>query len=187
LKEVAISEEMGVSRTPVREALRQLELEGLVHIIPNKGAYVTGITLKDVKDIYEMRALLEGLCASKATENITDESVNELESIVDLSEFYCAKGKIDKVLELDNQFHQMLYEAADSKLLKHTLTDFHHYLERMRKTTLTDSERAVKSNAEHRAIVNAIKERNAGKASELATLHIYNAVSNIANHGYFEN
>jgi len=57
----------------------------------------------------------------------------------------------------------------------------------MKKTTLTDSERAVKSNAEHRAIVNAIKERNAGKASELATLHIYNAVSNIANHGYFEN
>lgn len=63
LREMAISEEMGVSRTPVREALRQLELEGLVSIIPNKGAYVTGITRKDVEDIYAIRSLLEGLCA----------------------------------------------------------------------------------------------------------------------------
>lgn len=61
LREMAISEEMGVSRTPVREALRQLELEGLVSIIPNKGAYVTGITRKDVEDIYAIRSLLEGL------------------------------------------------------------------------------------------------------------------------------
>src|SRR5574344_1233827 len=62
LKEVTIGTELGVSRTPVREALRQLELEGLVKIIPNKGAYVIGIRSKDVKDIYEMRAKLEGLC-----------------------------------------------------------------------------------------------------------------------------
>ena len=61
LKEKSIGEEMGVSRTPVREALRQLELEGLVHIIPNKGAFVENVTLKDIKDIYEIRSLLEGL------------------------------------------------------------------------------------------------------------------------------
>ena len=70
LKEVAIGEELGVSRTPVREAFRQLELEGLIRIVPNKGAYVTGITAKDVKDIYMIRSLLEGLCARLATEKI---------------------------------------------------------------------------------------------------------------------
>ena len=75
LKEVAIGEEMGVSRTPVREAFRQLELEGLIQIIPNKGAYVTGITQKDVKDIYAIRSLLEGLCARWATENISREQM----------------------------------------------------------------------------------------------------------------
>lgn len=69
LKEVAIGEELGVSRTPVREAFRQLELEGLIQIIPNKGAYVTGITAKDVQDIYMIRSLLEGLCARWATEH----------------------------------------------------------------------------------------------------------------------
>ena len=75
LKEVAIGEELGVSRTPVREAFRQLELEGLIQIVPNKGAYVTGITSKDVKDIYMIRSSLEGMCARLATENITKEKL----------------------------------------------------------------------------------------------------------------
>ena len=66
-------EELGVSRTPVREAFRQLELEGLIQIVPNKGAYVTGITVKDVKDIYMIRSKLEGLCAYWATFHITQE------------------------------------------------------------------------------------------------------------------
>ena len=79
LKEVAIGEELGVSRTPVREAFRQLELEGLIQIIPNKGAYVTGITEKDVKDIYMIRSMLEGLCARLACEHITKEQLEELE------------------------------------------------------------------------------------------------------------
>lgn len=79
LKEKSIGEELGVSRTPVREALRQLELEGLVTIIPNKGAYVVGISQKDIKDIYEIRSRLEGLCAKWAAENITKEQLDELE------------------------------------------------------------------------------------------------------------
>ena len=81
LKEMTIGEELGVSRTPVREAFRQLELEGLIQIIPNKGAYVTGITKKDVKDIYMIRSLLEGLCAAWATENISEELMEELREV----------------------------------------------------------------------------------------------------------
>ena len=91
LREVSIGEELGVSRTPVREALRQLELEGLVTIVPNKGAYVKGITKKDVHDIYKIRSLLEGLCAKWATEHITDQQIEELEEIVLLSEFHLKK------------------------------------------------------------------------------------------------
>lgn len=74
LREAAIGEELGVSRTPVREALRQLELEGLVSIIPNKGAYVTGISLKDVHDIYMIRSMLEGLCAPDGPPGISRRS-----------------------------------------------------------------------------------------------------------------
>ena len=76
LKEKTIGEELGVSRTPVREALRQLELEGLVTIIPNKGAYVVGISRKDIRDIYEIRSRLEGLCAKWAAEHITKEQLD---------------------------------------------------------------------------------------------------------------
>ena len=86
LREVTIGEELGVSRTPVREALIQLELEGLVTIIPNKGAYVTAITRKDVKDIYKIRSQLEGLCANWATKYITDAQIEELEEELDTLE-----------------------------------------------------------------------------------------------------
>ena len=125
LKEVAIGEEMGVSRTPVREAFRQLELEGLIQIIPNKGAYVTGITQKDVKDIYMIRSLLEGLCARWATEHITKEQMEEMEENVYLSKFHAQKGHLEQLAELDNRFHDILYEACDSKMLEHQLKDFH--------------------------------------------------------------
>ena len=79
LRETVLSKKLGVSRTPVREALRQLELEGLVTMIPNKGAYVTGISQKDVYDIYRIRSVLEGLCARWATEHITEEQIEGLE------------------------------------------------------------------------------------------------------------
>ena len=85
LKEIALAEELGVSRTPVREALRQLELEGLVKIIPNKGAYVIGLTERDIRDIYAVRSELEGLCARWATEHITEEQKKELSENVELS------------------------------------------------------------------------------------------------------
>ena len=123
LREITIGEEMGVSRTPVREALRQLELEGLVKIIPNKGAYVTGITPKDVHDIYMIRSMLEGMCARWATEHITPEQIEQLEEIVLLSEFHLKKDK-DKVVQvsdLDGKFHHVLYEASNSRIMEHNV------------------------------------------------------------------
>ena len=76
-----LAKEFKTSRAPIREALRQLELEGLVNIIPNKGAYVTGISDKDVHDIYMIRSMLEGLCVRWATEHITQEQLEELDEI----------------------------------------------------------------------------------------------------------
>lgn len=130
LKEKTIGEELGVSRTPVREALRQLELEGLVTIIPNRGAFVEGISKDDIQDIYEIRSLLEGLCAKKAVTGITEKELEELEENLYLTEFHIQKEHYEQILELDNRFHEILYEASKSKMLKHVLSDFHHYVER---------------------------------------------------------
>lgn len=186
LKEVAIGEEMGVSRTPVREAFRQLELEGLIQIIPNKGAYVTGITEKDVKDIYMIRSLLEGLCAKWATEHITEVQLEEMEENVYLGKFHAEKGHLDQMSELDNRFHEILYEACDSKMLEHQLKDFHQYVLRVRKKTLNSKNRGPKSNLEHEAILEAIKSGDGDKAQKLAHDHIINAYENMVKCGLHE-
>ena len=186
LKEVAIGEEMGVSRTPVREAFRQLELEGLIRIVPNKGAYVTGITQKDVKDIYMIRSLLEGLCARWATEHITKDQLEEMEENVYLAEFHTKKGHLEQLAELDNRFHHILYEACDSKMLEHQLKDFHQYVFRVRKKTLANVTRGSKSNEEHRLIMEAIRNKNADLAEQLAHQHMINAYENMVENGLNE-
>ena len=185
LKEKTIGDELGVSRTPVREALRQLELEGLVSIIPNKGAYVVGISKSDIQDIYEIRSRLEGLCAKWACDHITAEQLDELEENIYLSEFHAGRaGHAEQILELDNKFHEILYEASLSKMLKHELSAFHHYVERVRKITLSMPERVTKSNEEHRMIVEALKNHNEEKAEELATKHMLNTISNMDKFGW---
>ena len=186
LKEITIGEELGVSRTPVREAFRQLELEGLIQIIPNKGAYVTGITIEDVKDIYMIRSKLEGLCASWACEHITDEQLEEMEENIYLAKFHAEKGHFEQMSELDSRFHEIMYEACQSKMLEHLLRDFHQYVQRVRKKTLSTIDRSLASNAEHQAIMEAIKAKNAQKADELATLHIHNAYENMVKNGLKE-
>ncbi|TCL59914.1 GntR family transcriptional regulator [Kineothrix alysoides] len=185
LKEIAIGEELGVSRTPVREAFRQLELEGLIQIVPNKGAYVTGITAKDVQDIYMIRSLLEGLCAKWATENITREQLEEMEENVYLADFHASKGHLDQMADLDNRFHHILYEACNSKQLERLLVDFHEYVLRVRKKTLTNGGRGKTSNDEHRSIMEAIKENDKDKAQELANEHIINAYDNMVKNGLY--
>ncbi len=183
LKEIRIGNELGVSRTPVREALRQLELEGLVQIIPNRGAFVTSISAKDISDIYQIRALLEGLCARWATENITKEQLEAMEENVYLAEFHCAKGHLEQMTELDNQFHHIIYEASASKMLEHILVDYHEYVKRVRYKTLSSTERSTASNKEHRAIMEAMRAGKADLAERLANEHMKNAFENIIRNG----
>ena len=187
LREMAVCEELGVSRTPVREALRQLELEGLVSIVPNRGAYVTGITGKDVADIYAIRALLEGLCARWATAHITKEQLERLEETIYLSEYHAGRGNAEQLTELDHQFHEILYEACDSKQLCRTLRDFHEYVKRMRKRTLSDHERGREAVQEHKQIMEAIRDRDADRAEALTALHIRNAYATMVTNGFLEN
>ncbi|MCI7812642.1 MAG: GntR family transcriptional regulator [Robinsoniella sp.] len=182
LREVAIGEEMGVSRTPVREALRQLELEGLVRIVPNKGAYVTGISAKDVLDIYSIRARLEGLCARMAATAIKKEQLNQLDEIIFLSKYHEQQQHYEQLFMLDSKFHEVLYEACDSQILEHLLKDFHHYVQRVRKSSLSQQQRAEKSTREHEAILGAIRQKDPECADRLATLHVLNTMENVKRH-----
>ena len=176
LRETVLAKTYGVSRTPVREAIRQLALEGLVDTIPNRGAYVHNIHEKDVKDVYAIRSLLEGLAARWAVENISDDQIESMEEILYMSEYYRKKEHWEQVYMCDNEFHDIMYSACGSHLLEHMLRTFHEYVQQVRKSALQDEKRAKSSFEEHAAILEAIKSRKADEAAALAKQHIENAV-----------
>ena len=176
LRENALAKVYGVSRTPVREAIRQLALEGLVDTIPNRSAYVHNIHGKDVKDVYAIRSLLEGLAARWAVENITDEQIEAMEEVLYMSEYYRKKELWEQVYKCDNKFHDLMYAASGSHLLEHMLRTFHEYVQQVRKSALQDEKRAKSSFEEHGAILDAIKKGQADAAADLAKQHIDNAV-----------
>lgn len=180
LRENTLANELGVSRTPVREALRNLEIEGLVSIIPNRGAFVTGISEKDIRDIYIIRSYLEGLCAKWACQYITQEQLDEMEETIYLSTFHARRSHFDQLLDLDNKFHDLIYKASGSKMLNHVLTDFHHYVERVRKVSISRKDRAMRTIKEHEAILEAIRKRDGDLAETLAHEHMMQTIKNIS-------
>lgn len=179
LIETKLSDELGVSRTPVREALRQLELEGLVQSIPNKGVIVKGISAQDIHDIYTIRMLIEGLAARWAAEKITPEELEELKEAVDLEEFYTVKNDNSHLLQFDTRFHDIIFRASKSKPLMHTLSTFHHYVQKARSISMSSPGRAMEVLEEHKAILQAIIDKDAYKAERLTTEHVRNASSNL--------
>lgn len=183
LNELKISKELGVSRTPVREALMQLELEGLVNNIPNKGAVVVGVSEQDTRDIYEIRIRIEGLASRLCAEKITEEELKALEKIVDLQEFYLMKNDTEQIWKLDGDFHKIIYDASRSRPLRFMLSNFHNYIKKARDDSLRTEGRAEKTVAEHRDILRAIKDGNGALAEELTAEHISNAEGNLFPNG----
>ena len=178
LTELGLSAQLGVSRTPVREALRQLELEGLVQTVPNKGTVVVGISQKDIEDIYTIRMSIEGLACEWAAQKIDTKELEQLKEIVELQEFYAQKDDVLQVWHLDRKFHEIIYDASRSRPLRDTLTNFHHYIQKARALSFKSGGRTVRSVREHRAIYEAIAQHNGEKARVLAQQHIANAREN---------
>lgn len=179
LRESAIAKELGVSRTPVREAIRQLELEGLVESIPNKETVVSGISDEDVHDIFLIRSRLEGLAGKKAATRITAQELEALEEILALTAFYVEKHDINALKQLDHRFHEIIYKATKSKTLRHVLSDFHHYIQRARKVSLGTPGRAKKVLEEHQRIYEALKVGDEEAVERLINEHVQNAAINM--------
>lgn len=179
LTELSLSEKLGVSRTPVRGALSRLSDDGLVELIPNRGAVVVGITKDDLIDIYRIRMRLEGLASSMAAEKITEKEKKELIETVELSEFYIMKHDGEHIKELDTQFHQTIYRACGSRMLEKVLSDLHRNIKAYRKVSLTSPGRAEKSAEEHREILRAILRGDSVEADRLTSLHVEHALTNM--------
>lgn len=179
LTEKFLTERLGVSRTPVRGALRRLSEDGLVDISPNKGAVVVGVNLEDLIDIYNIRMRLEGLASRSCAERITEDELKRLHESVELSEFYIERKDIENLKELDTAFHSIIYKASGNRLLAKTLSELHKKIKTYRKLSLNSPDRLIMSVGEHREIYEAIRDRNPALADELTSLHIERALSNI--------
>ena len=179
LTEMSLTRRLGVSRTPVRGALHRLSEDGLVELIPNKGAVVVGVNTQDLVDIYNIRMRLEGLASKCSAARISDEQLKRLKESVELSEFYINKEDADKLKELDTQFHTIIYNCSGNHLLSKILTELHRKTKAYRRLSLSVPGRLVSSIEEHREIYEAIAEKDGERAESLTALHVQNALNNM--------
>lgn len=174
LMEVALSEEMGISRTPVREAIRRLELEGFVIMIPRKGAYVSGLSIRDVENVFELRSSLEILATSLAAERVTDEEIAKLEELhAQLIKEVESKNSGSWV-ELDCKFHEIIYIATRNDRLIQIMSNLFEQINRYRVISLSQPDMREGTLHEHENLIKAIKTRDIEAAKEYAYEHIQN-------------
>lgn len=175
LVETKLAEELGVSRTPIREALKQLEQEGLVLSIPNRGMMAQVLSLQDIDDIFTIRLALEGLAAYWAAERVNAEELNRLSELLDMMEIYTRRNNAEQLAELDSEFHDAIYTASNSRVLKHVLLMLHQYSRHARRSSLTMKNRPGKSFDEHRQIFEAIAQHRPEEAKQLMEEHVLHA------------
>ncbi len=174
LLEVTIANKLGVSRTPVREAIRMLELEGLVVMIPRKGAEVANITVKDLKDALEVRMAIEALSVKLACERIDEECMEELkENCMKFKEAINSK-LVPAIVEGDEAFHNTIYKASKNQKLINTAMTLREQVYRYRVEYVKDFSYHDKLILEHDQITMAILKRDAEAAQRIMNEHIYN-------------
>lgn len=172
IKENQIATELRVSRTPIREAFKLLENEGLIDYIPNRGCFAKGFTKQDVDDIYAVRAALEMLAVERSVERITDAEVAALEEEWELMEFYVRKKDSQKVLELNTAFHDIIYASTRSRFMAQVLRSYKGYIDKTRKSVFYDEAYLEAILNEHGEILDAIKRKDKEKAISAVSRHL---------------
>lgn len=179
LVESKLADKLGVSRTPVREALKQLELDGLVESIPNRGVIVKGLSDQDIHDIYSVRVSIESIAAEWAVERMLPEDLKELKEIYDLMEFFTMKHDSEKIFELNTKFHEKIYASTKSRYLEHILKDFQIFIKSTRLESLKTEGRLEVALEEHRKILEAFENGDKEEAKRCIEKHIKSAQTNV--------
>ena len=179
LMEIQLANKLGVSRTPIREAIRKLELEGLVLMIPRKGAEVAEITEKSLRDVLEVRRALEELAVQLACEKITKEEIRELERVAKEFQQVVNSSDITEIAEVDVGFHDIIYTATDNQKLIQLLNNLREQMYRYRVEYLKRDGVFPQLIAEHEAIIRHIENNEKEKATEVMCRHIDNQVETV--------
>ncbi|HOK19186.1 MAG TPA: GntR family transcriptional regulator [Thermosynergistes sp.] len=175
LVEQTLAQEMGVSRTPVREAIRRLEAEGFVVSIPRKGVVVSRADKEEIVQLYSIRAELEGLAARWAIENADEDDMRKLDEAISRMEETAASGDLDGVVQSNALFHDAIAQASKSRILCTLLKTLQDNIQRFRFQSLHLPGRPEAALAEHKEIVAAIKEKKTEEADRLLKEHLQNA------------
>ncbi|MBR5228874.1 MAG: GntR family transcriptional regulator [Firmicutes bacterium] len=172
LTEQRICNEYNVSRTPVREAFRLLEQEGLITMIPNRGAFVTGFSEQDVADMYDMRKEYEMLAFEWAVERITPEEFAEIKNAYELMEFYTHKGEYEKSAEQNVLFHELIYRASHNRLLTQILTSYQYYTKQIRYSEENKYDYMEEVLEEHYEILQALETKDKKRGVAIVKKHL---------------
>jgi len=175
LRQDAIADELGVSRIPVREALRQLEAEGLVVFNPHRGAVVSSLSLDEIEELFELRAQIEGDLLRRAVPRITGEELARAREVLDAYESALRSGEVAAWGELNWQFHSTLYAPADRQFTMAIVQRLHQQSDRYLRMQLALTHGESRANDEHRAIASAVRQRDVKRACQLMRQHILGA------------
>ncbi|MCR4431916.1 MAG: GntR family transcriptional regulator [Tepidanaerobacteraceae bacterium] len=172
LNERELCESLNISRTPVREAILKLASDGLVEILPNRGAFVTNITYEVITEIYDIREVLEGLAVKLFCICATEEEIDELKRVLDLQERMKQNNDLEKFVEYDKTFHHLILKGCKNKNLKNIMENIRTKIERITNLTVKDIARAETTLTHHKEIFKEISQRNYVEAEKLMKHHI---------------
>ncbi len=181
LMELQLAAKLGVSRTPIREAIRMLEQEGLAITIPRKGAIVAGMTEKDMQDVLEIREALEELSVQVACDKITNEEIAKLRENMENFETSLKSGDLKRMAEADVEFHDVIYQATDNPKLINMLNNLREQMYRYRVEYLKNPSNHEQLLREHEAIYRGIMEKDKDAVTEMIRKHISNQVDVVKN------
>ena len=172
IDEMALCERYGISRTPLREALKVLSSEGLIELIPRRGSFVRSMEIDELNELFPVMAVLEGLCAREAVENCKPQDLKQLEQMHEKLEDYVKLGNIDAYYEQNFVFHQAVQDLSGNKWLQRVIGDLRKVLRLARHMQLTIPGRLEESLDEHRQIMEAFKQKDPDLADQNMQNHL---------------
>ena len=172
LMEIHLAEQLGVSRTPVREAIRKLELEGYVIMMPRRGTYVSNLSIKDINEVFEIRTSLDSLASGLAAERITDEELEHLQRLLVVIGEAIKEKNMEKIVEADTKFHDILYQASRNNRLVGIIYNLREQLTSFRAKSMAYPGRLGETLEEHRRIVDTIAQGDAVAAQKASEYHM---------------
>ena len=172
LTEQSVCKKYNVSRTPVREAFHQLEADGLIENIPNRGAFVTGLSKRDISDLFDLRALFEVQAVEWAIKRMNAEDIEALRETLEFMEFYTLRNDIEKVLLFNSDFHNILYSGTKDRMIQKTLSTYQTYLKHSAPSRSYSADQLKVILDEHKAIFAAVESKNTAAGRKAMEHHM---------------